>query len=253
MGLSSNSIIHFTKNFSSLKGILEGNFKIKYCRETIHSTLKSIDVLIPMVSFCDIPFSQILNHIDSYGSYGLGLKKTWAEKNGLNPVLYLDKSSSLSNNISVHLISRLIDGKNKITDLDENEKRTLDIVRYIKNYQGNLVRFRKKIILNYRFSDEREWRYVLDTSHESLIFGNIINFDNNENRIKSAKAKNNTKIENERLAFTPEDISYIIVKAESERDVLIRSLERIKGKYPHDEVKRLTSRILSVEQLKTDF
>lgn len=58
MGLSSNTIIHFTKNFTNLKGILANNFKVSYCREKIISESKEIDYLIPMVSFCDIPFRK---------------------------------------------------------------------------------------------------------------------------------------------------------------------------------------------------
>lgn len=93
MGLSSNSVIHFTRKISSLKGILSNDFAIRYCLEEIHSQNEFIKLLIPMVSFCDIPFSQIITQVNSYGSYGIGLSKKWAESNGLNPVLYLEKNS----------------------------------------------------------------------------------------------------------------------------------------------------------------
>ena len=63
----------------------------------------------------------------------------------------------------------------------------------------------------------------------------------------------NKKIETERLTFTPEDINYIIIKNELERDKIIDTLTKVNGKYPHEDVKRLTSRIISAEQLRTDF
>ncbi|MBC7750941.1 MAG: hypothetical protein H7Z73_04365 [Candidatus Saccharibacteria bacterium] len=76
MALSSNSIIHFTNEKDNLKNILEGNFKIHYCTESIKLTsAKTTIFLSPMVSFCDIPLSEIKHHMESYGSYGIGLTK----------------------------------------------------------------------------------------------------------------------------------------------------------------------------------
>ena len=254
MGLSSNSIIHFTKNLTALKGILSTNFDVRYCRENISSKSKKFDILIPMVSFCDIPFSQLSKHINSYGCYGIGLKKDWAEKNGLNPVFYLEKNSNLSDNIFTHLFNHLSTGKDKIHDLLEQDRYMLDFMRYIKNYQGDLIRIGRKTINNYRFSDEREWRFVLDPKTDHMLFGTITReLKKNEANIKRAKVMLNEKIKHHKLTFTPEDISYIIIKKETERDGLISSLEKINGKYAHEQVKRLTSRIISVEQLNTDF
>lgn len=89
MGLSSNSIIHFTNSSEALKGILRNNFRITYCKETIQLDKQTVTFHVPMVSFCDIPLFEIKNHIDSYGNYGLGLTKEWAIKNKLNPVIYI--------------------------------------------------------------------------------------------------------------------------------------------------------------------
>jgi len=64
---------------------------------------------IPMVCFCDIPLSQLVSHIDTYGKYGLGMSKEWGIKKGLNPVIYFNKNSLLAKRLSVltnSLISR---------------------------------------------------------------------------------------------------------------------------------------------------
>lgn len=228
MALSSNTVTHFTKNLSSLKGILTDNFKVRYCRESINVKAKHYDMLIPMVSFCDIPFSQVLKHMDSYGNYGLGLKKNWAEENGLNPVLYLEKNSLLSENIFDHLYQHIIVGKKTLSDLDIDEKRRFDFIRYLKNYQGDLKRVGKKTIANYRFSDEREWRFVLDPVLDYPLFGNLKKIA--EAKIKEAKEKHNAKVISQKLEFTPEDINYIIIAKESERDIVIETLEKVNGR-----------------------
>ena len=252
MGLSSNSLIHFTKNLNSLNGILKDNFKIRYCRETIYTSKDHRDILVPIVSFCDIPFSQIMAHVNSYGCYGIGLSKSWAEKNGLNPVFYVEKNSSFAASFFNHLFEKITGSKDKFSDLSLEEKYILDVIRYMKNYQGNLNRFEKKTIENYRFSDEREWRFVLNPENKELLIGNLKSLKT-QAEIKEAKESLNDKIKDERLYFEPDDINYIIIKKESERNSVIRNLEQVKGKYPMEQVKRLTSRILSVEQIKTDF
>lgn len=252
MGLSSNSLIHFTNNLTSLVGILKDNFKIKYCYEKIEGQ-NGLYLLIPMVSFCDIPFSQIIEHSNKYGSYGIGLRKNWAEKNGLNPVLYIEKNSTLGMNFFDKLKEMNRGGVTKISELSEDQKHIFDIFRYLKNYQGDLQRNGKKEIKDYRFSDEREWRYTLPLENEALMFGNVQKSKNNLTKIKEIKEDLNSKISNVRLEFEPEDISYIIIKKEEERDKIIRTLETVKGKFPLEQVKRLTSRIISTEQIATDF
>lgn len=255
MGLSSNSIIHFTMNLKSLNGILRDNFKIKYCRETIKTKNDVYDFLVPVVSFCDIPFSQITSHLKNYGSYGIGMKKSWAEKNGLNPVLYVEEESNLANNFFTQLFKKISDGKSTLTqdELSLEEKFILDIVRYMKNYEGDLVRIGKKAKMDYRFSDEREWRYVLKPEEEYILYGNLITIKNQPKMVNEAKMQFNLKIDHLRLDFEPDDINYIIIKSEKERDSVIRNLKMVKGKYPHEQVERLTSRIMSVEQILTDF
>lgn len=252
MGLSSNSLIHFTNNITNLVGILQDNFKIKYCYESIESK-NGLYLLIPMVSFCDIPFSQIINHAKKYGNYGIGLKKEWAEKNGLNPVLYIEKNSTLGENFFDKLKELNKGTVTKISELSDDQKHIFDIFRYLKNYQGDLKRNGKQEIKNYRFSDEREWRFTIPIKSEALMFGNVQKVNGDLIKIKKMKEDLNSTIINERLIFEPEDISYIIINKESERDKIIRTLETIKGKFPLEQVKRLTSRIISTEQIATDF
>ena len=249
MGLSSNSIIHFTNTKEKLKGILTENFKIKYCREEItFSDEIQVSFAAPMVSFCDIPFSEVKNHISNYGPYGIGLTKEWAERNGLNPVLYLDKKSSLAKSYWSIYDNYLLQSKKKIIELNLEENSMLDLLRYMKNYQNDLVRA-GNVIRNYRFSDEREWRYVPTISEDYFMVLDAASYDTEEKKI----AENN-KLINLRLEFEPNDIKYIIIENDTEISEFLDILRTSKGKkYSYSEVERLMTRLMTTEQIVSDF
>jgi hypothetical protein len=253
MGLSSNSLIHLTKSKDALIGILKEGFRIKYCLENIGARNIKVGAAFPMVSFCDIPLSEIKNHIENYGDYGvgaknvcygIGLKKEWGKSKRLNPVLYVDRESNLGHNY-LSATQRYFKEKEE-EDIGELGKALLDMFRYMKNYEGDLIRngVTKK---NYRFSDEREWRYVPihEDGHQPLINTVTYNAD---------KESCNAELSHLRLSFDPNDISYIIVNSDSEISDFIRILQDAKAKkYSYEDVNRLTTRIITIEQILADF
>lgn len=248
MALSSNTILHFTSSKEALKGILTENFKLKYCKETIKWKEQSEYVLhVPMVSFCDIPLSQIKNHISNYGDYGIGLSREWAKKNKLNPVLYIEPGSNLSTSYKNFLGSFLELRKERRVN-DEISKQLIDVIRYFKNYEGPLLRG-GNTKENYRFSDEREWRYVPDyKSPCEMIYTNA---QFSEKGIKEEAANSISEM---RLTFTPNDVKYIIIKNDDEIGEFIEHLRRAKGKtYTHEETERLSTRLLTSEQIHDDI
>ena len=249
MALSSNTLIHITKNKTSLKGILSNDFKIKYCLEKTRSASFDYIFGVPMVSFCDIPLSQVKNHIKSYGSYGIGLSREWAIKNGLNPVLYIEENSVLAEHTFDVLYDKVLENK-KVEELTETELALADFFRYTKNYQGELKRNGKLIKKDYRFSDEREWRYCPE---KNILKKSPYIIDKHEHYIKN-KSKYNNPISKLRLKFSPDDITYIIIKSEKEISEFVRFLEDTKGKnFTLEQVRRLTTRIITTEQIHTDF
>ncbi len=249
MALSSNSIIHFTNTKDALKGILEDNFKLKYCKERIETKESIFELSVPMVSFCDIPLSEVKDHISKYGSYGIGLTREWAENNGLNPVLYLEKNSRLGDSLEVVFDNTLED----IKDWSEHHSATNDLFRYIKNYEADLVR-RGNVMKNYRFSDEREWRYVpcYNQNIPMLINADVLDSTKEEDRQFVEMA--NDSLKDHRLEFGPNDIKYIIIENDSEISEFVDLLRRAKGnKYSYSDIERLMTRVLTTEQIVTDM
>jgi hypothetical protein len=245
MGLSSNSLIHLTKTKESIVGILEDNFKLKYCAELINTVNGFINAAVPMISFCDIPLSEIKNHINKYGSYGIGLKKEWAKRNGLNPVIYIDSASILGGQFR-DMFASVIKGK-RIDEIIDHEITIFDLVRYMKNYQDKLNR-NGVVEENYRFSDEREWRFVPSFKKVTPVL-RLKDYDTVEK-----KEIANRELSDLRLLFDPNDISYIIIENESEISEFIDVLRKSKSKkYSMDDVERLMTRMITTEQILTDF
>jgi hypothetical protein len=157
MAISTNSIIHYTNSFENLSSILKDGFRIKYCAERLYlGEIGRSFAAHPMISFCDIPLSDSMQHFDAYGKYGIGLTKEWAKQNGVNPVLYIDKNSLIAESI----YSLILERRKKNSNLTLKQKREiLQIKSYAKNYSGTLKRL-GKTIRNYNFYNEREWRLI---------------------------------------------------------------------------------------------
>lgn len=245
MGLSSSSVIHFAREKGFLLGILDDNFRVHYCTEEYSLGGYRIWVKVPMVSFCDIPLSQIKEHIGNYGKYGIGLTKEWAERKGLNPVLYIEPRSALASNLGIAL-ENYLSSVNADGEMTKSQLALVDVLRYVKNYQGELTR-KGNTIPKYRFSDEREWRFA--PPHDSaykMIMG--------QREYKSAPDKHDASLDGLRLKFEPNDIKYIIIKNDDEIAEFVDHLRNAKGKnYSYRDVERLSTRLLTTEQIMSDI
>ncbi len=240
MPVSSNTLFHFTKTLDNLFGILENDFIPKYSLEKFYINKKKLEFAFPMVCFCDIPITQFRNHWKVYGYYGIGLTKKWGRNQGLNPILYLERKSRLSKDISLIV--------NKISDSGDSTKLGIDpnigkFLMHIKQFKGTFIH-REKTYSNYQFYDEREWRYV--PKKVEHIFSSDFKID----RIKSHY---NSLVANDRLTFKPDDIKYVIINNYKELDLVISKLKKNKSKFSGEMIDRVISRIITVEQIREDF
>jgi hypothetical protein len=245
--ISSNTLFHFTGSRETLNKILASNFEPKYSLENV-SIAKSYRFAVPMVSFCDLPLSQIKNHLHTYGYYGIGMSKKWGIQNGLNPVLYTVANSLLLadiRNAFLHTTTKIPKSGRKY----DHFLQIFDILRYLKPYQGSFTRGRKTR-RNVFFYDEKEWRYVPDVNDRKLpLFLNEKDFSDERKRQHA-----NNKARLSPLRFNIDDIRYIIIKHDSEILQTIKDIETIKGhKYTLEQVKMLSSKIITCENIQRDF
>lgn len=249
--LSPNSLFHLTPKYENLLGILKNTFYPRYCYEDFdlvdNDRQHFIEDAIPMVCFCDIPLSQLINHINIYGKYGLGMKKEWGIKKGLNPVIYFNKNSNLAKELSI--LTNTTIWRN-----DETADAFHETMLYFKPYKGALYRGGRKT-KEVRFYDEHEWRYIPDKGnlkHNNIEISIQKHVYSNSEQLTSANRR--LEVDIARLSFNANDIKYVIIEKEDEIDRMIEALDQIKGpRYEKNTLNRLISRIITVEQIQDDF
>lgn len=160
MGLSSNIIWHQAP-FDAILEILKSQmFLCSYSAEQIKWRMSELEVAFPMISFCDLPISDMkeyLTHNETneisgkYGECTIGLNQDWAYKAGMTHVWYLDPKCE-------YLRQTLPSKKDLLKSLKSRRypNRWLLLSR-VKPLTGSLP---LKKFNNYRFYDEKEVRYV---------------------------------------------------------------------------------------------
>lgn len=258
--LSSNTLFHFTNSADKIFSIIKNGFAPKFCLEPlsyeIFFDLKENsfnESAIPMTCFCDLPLSKIENHLEFYGSYGIGLSKEWGKRNGLTPLTYIhDNSTQIS---YLKQLGNLVAAATRKIDINEIPMKhnplvaLFELVGFYKPYDGQMWRINKYV--DKRFYDEREWRYVPDISidYESLY---RLSKDDFLNDVKRASA-NELISKDFSLQFKYEDVKYIIVKKELEMIAMFDALDSMSDIFDKNEIKILKTKIISTEQILEDF
>jgi len=153
MTISANTLFHFTTQFDYLKKILEGEIAPRYCMEFFgFITDQNLQyIAIPMFCFCDLPLSQITNHIGNYGKFAIGMTKEWAQKNGITPVQYVTEKAEIASYINSQVEStrnslsiRPNSPKNHVPIAPDNFHQIINSIAhqisYIKPVKGNMYK-----------------------------------------------------------------------------------------------------------------
>jgi hypothetical protein len=134
-----------------------------------------------------------------------------------------------------------------LNTLNETEQNVVEIMRYIKNYKADLKRKNGTITKDYKFANEREWRFVPKPKEVDMVLSK-------KNYYRQEFLNDlNTKLNKFRLSFDFDDINYIIVNDESEIIDIILHLKKIYKEIKPEKIEILISKIITKEQIFNDF
>lgn len=246
MPLSSNSLFHYTSDLEKLKSILSFNFFPRLSVENLNDVTGKT-IAFPMVCFCDIPLSQISNHVSKYGSYAIGLTKSWGIANGLSPIFYVHDQSLTA--VALRGVHRIMTSNIKDLDWRSAILDFLHILPFIKSYESKI---NDRVV---RFYDEREWRFVPDMAMLYQRKLEVSLFTSEELFVNSAYRDSiNERLNKCPLVFAPSDITYIIVNSEDERiDIYDHIIRTKRAGFPYESLQTLTTKILTMDQIRNDF
>ena len=266
---SANTLFHFMRQFKYLKAILTKRAIVpRYCVENVaylniqNGDSAFSDIAVLQKCFCDIPMHKLADtfsvtgtgknfdvlevdeklqvehnntHFDLYGGFAIGFSKAWSESKKLQPIHYLNTSSSYSSHFQSLLSNALT-----ADDLpDEFSNDVLSRLAFIKPLRGIMQRsFQQKsgetvsIDIYKNFHDECEWRFVPD--HTTIVPGIPGNVVADERIVKDDALLRylNQQLEEDAssslwLRFDFDDIRYLIVPDASNRIDLINTIMEI--------------------------
>ena len=237
----SETLFHICNNLETVKSILSDKaFKPSFTREVVNvNDVNTPYYWVPMVSFCDFKIYELDLHFQKYGHFGIGLSKDWGISKRLNPVIYLSQDCIIFGEIRKAIIG-IYDVHNNLAETHHNNKceilynslqghlqTILKIYGYTKNYQGDLERD-GKITRNFRFADDKEWRYVpeIDDVHASFRGCDLVNPTTKQKKAKKAEL-NKAINENHWLKFEYSDIKFIVVSNNDESTQLIEFIQNL--------------------------
>ena len=192
-----------------------------------------------MISLSDIPLADIGEYMEQYGGYLFGFSRQWVIKNGFNPVWYCEKDLAAINKHK-ELLKNASIGASKNASYNSHVALLYYYASFMKDIEGELyVKSKNCTYTNYRFYDEREYRFVPD--YDSLKNENIAPVLIEEKYNKYKESNGNSRID-KKISFSLEDLEIIIVKTDNQVRVLREYLTKKKISsihvFSHKEIKQ---------------
>lgn len=250
---SANVLFKFVDKLNYLLDILkDGAIMPRYNQEEIDYLKlgKHKSIAFPMICFCDIHLNRLLPHMKFYGSYGIGLNKTWGISKGIQPVHYVNPSSELIADYK-YIFSKSLEMENsELSGIKEYNNYLLAYLLFTKPLNGNMYRNGEVLIRN--FHDEKEWRYIPNIADAKTELPLIIPSEQMNPKAYKMYSSGISQCEELWLKYEYEDIKYIVVRNDKDRNNIIRFIMD-KLKIAKEERLSLVSKILVFNSLEEDW
>lgn len=222
--LSSETLFHFTPSLDNLMNILSGGIKFGLFAEKFPKGKEAY--FVRGISFCNIPLSMISEHVQWYGHYALGLKRSKLRELGASPVFYVHSDTK-----------NFPGGKNAKQKLLSNP-----FLCYIKQHYGYQFNKQEGKYRLKKFYDEKEWR-LFKGEHEIQKYTNLEDLE----IIRKQKDSSVPVVDN--LNVDLDMIEYIVL--EKPKDFVVFD-SFLKNRYSKDRDLYLP-KILYYTQIRKDF
>lgn len=250
---SANVLFKFVSKIEYLESIIKYKAIIpRYYEEMIDYLRieKYKKIAFPMSCFCDIHLKKLVKHMNFYGSCGIGINKEWGIDKGIQPIQYINPSSSLVSDYRfIFLKSLRISDEDKII-LNDYRNYLLTHLLFMKPLEGKM--FRNGSYEKRNFHDEREWRYIPNMNKVETELPLIIPQSHMNPKAYSMYSDGIKKCPDVWLKFEYENVKYLIVKNKQERLELINFIEN-KLDVKNEEKFVLISKILVFNELEEDW
>lgn len=167
---------------------------------------RPVKLAIPMVSFCDLPLSDLDPFFNQYhkgDGVAIGISRKWGHLLGATPVHYSSKESVPFRQL-IGQVKELVNDIDKIKPKSAAEAMLMQLA-ISKNYDNQLL---PKLYSTYRFYDEREVRILPNGLPLSDMFRSFEWYQEQKEMLQAPVfLDNNSKS----LSFFHSDLKYIIV------------------------------------------
>ena len=223
--LSSYSLFHFTSSLDTLESILKGGIRYSWVAEKL--PIRGVGYLLQSICFCNIPLSMIEEHVEWYGKYAIGFRRSTLRKKGASPVFYLHSDTALLY-------------KGSSVESDYKKERFLP---YFKQFYGKQSYPGPTKVYKYKkFYDEKEWRLFTGDA-EIVKYKDLDDLESQREKKKSAVT--DWKV----LPINPDMIEYIILEKKEDLEEFKAFL---KDNFEADMDDMLT-KVLFYSQIRRDF
>ena len=234
--LSSHTLFHFTSAYNVIEKILTpvspqriSGFKFSKIYEKIAGT--KLAYFVDSISFCDIPLSMIKNHVNWYGAYAIGVKRSALKTLGASPVYY---THSRTEGIPHNSSSNSVAFYDSVPWFTSRLKQVYG--KQVFDNGGNLT------FKNRKFYNEREWRIVGNVNQLD-----VITYRNESELIKYKKQIPSSNLQNIEVGI--DDIEYIILERTADLHNFILFVNKF---YPTSQ-NELLAKVLLYDKLKNDL